>query len=95
MFRIVLVALIFVLIATLQVYLCKRESRKAGLILPSFFFIVSILAVFWMIFNLLSVNLISVLFTALAAFFALNVPTIVLMGIYMSYHGQRIEALRL
>ena len=89
---IILIAIIFVLIATLQVNLCKRESRKAGLILPALSVIASVLAVVGIIFYAMPPNLISILFTALQVFMMMNIPTVILMGIYMSYHGKRMKA---
>jgi|GEM_PF-1864638 len=89
---IILIAIIFVLIATLQVNLCKRESRKAGLILPALSIVVSILAVVGIIFNAMLPNLISILVAALQVFMMMNIPTVILMGIYMSYHGKRMKA---
>ena len=84
--------IIFVLIATLQVYLCKRESRKAGLILPALSVVVSVLAVIGIMIYAMPPNLVSILFTALQVLILMNIPTVILMGIYISYHGRRIEA---
>ena len=89
---IIIIAIIFVLIATLQVYLCKRESRKAGLILPAFSVVVSVLAVIGILTYSMPPNLVSIFFTALQVLIMMNIPTVVLMGIYISYHGRRIEA---
>ena len=89
---IIFIAIIFVLIATLQINLCKRESRKAGLILPALSFIASILAVIGIIIYSMLPNLVSVLFTALQVLIFMNIPTVILMGIYIAYHGRRIEA---
>jgi len=91
MYIIVIIAIVFVLIATLQVYLCKRESRKAGLILPAFSIVVSVLAVIGIIIYSMPLNA-SVLFTALRVLIFMNIPTVILMGIYIAYHGRRIEA---
>jgi hypothetical protein len=90
---IIIIAIIFVLIATLQVYLCKRESRKAGLILPALSVVVSVLAVIGILTYSMPPNLVSILFTALQVLILMNIPTVVLMGIYISYHGRRIEAI--
>ena len=92
MYRIGIIAIVFVLIATLQVYLCKRESRKAGLILPALSVVVSVLAVIGIIIYSMLPNLVSVLFTALQVLIFMNIPTVILMGIYIAYHGRRIEA---
>jgi hypothetical protein len=91
-YRFIFIALIFVLIATLQVYLCKRESRKAGLILPALSFGFSILAVIGIIIYSMLPNLASILFTAFQVLILMNIPTVILMGIYILYHGRRIEA---
>jgi len=89
---IIFIAIIFVLIATLQINLCKRESRKAGLILPALSVVVSVLAVIGILIYAMPPNLVSILFTALQVLILMNIPTVVLMGIYISYHGRRIEA---
>ena len=91
-YGIVVVALVFVLVATLQVHLCKSESRKAGLILPAFSVVVSVLAVIGILIYAMPPNLVSILFTALQVLILMNIPTVILMGIYISYHGRRIEA---
>ena len=93
MYRIIFIAIIFVLIATLQVYFCKRESRKAGLILPALSVVVSVLAVIGILIYAMPPNLVSILFTALQVLILMNIPTVILMGIYISYHGRRIEAI--
>ena len=93
MYRIIFIAIIFVLIATLQVNLCKRESRKAGLILPALSVIASILAVVGMVMSSYSeYNLGSIFYMALQILSFMNLPTVILMGIYMSYHGKRMKA---
>jgi len=89
MYREIAVIIVLVLIATLQVYLCKRESRRIGLILPVLSFIASVSAVIAMHFYLLPPNLISMLFLWLQVFVAMNVPTVILIGIYILYHGRR------
>ena len=91
MYRI-LIIIILVLIATLQVYLCKLESRKAGLILPALSVVVSVFAVIGILTYSMPPNLVSILFTAFQVLILMNIPTIILMGIYISYHGRRIEA---
>jgi len=89
MYREIAVIVILVLIATLQVYLCKRENRRVGLILPVLSLIASISAVIAMHFYLSPPNLISMLFLWLQVFVAMNVPTVILIGIYILYHGRR------
>ena len=89
MYRVIFLAIFFVLVATLQVYLCKRESRKAGLILPIISAIASILAAVGICIYAALPNLISLLFTALQVLIMMNVPTVILAGIYILYHGKR------
>lgn len=69
-------------VVLLQVFLSKRESRWFGLILPLIGFIYSLLAVFsvailngmtgWEVFGLIA-----------SAFFIANIPTIILLAIYL------------
>jgi len=89
MYRVILLAILFVLAATLQVYLCKRENRKIGLILPTLFAIASILAAVGICIYAAPPNLISLLFTALQVLIMMNVPTAIFAGIYILYHGRK------
>ncbi|MDR0768197.1 MAG: hypothetical protein LBE57_07240 [Methanosarcinales archaeon] len=90
MYRTIALVVLMVAIATLQVYLCKRENRRVGLILPAIFFILSILAVIGMHFYAGMPNLISVIYLAIQVFVLVNIPTAILMAIYIMYHGRRL-----
>ncbi|WNY28325.1 hypothetical protein MmiEs2_05100 [Methanimicrococcus stummii] len=89
MYKTVALIIIIVAIATLQVYLCRRENRRVGLILPAASFVVSILAVIGMHFYTAPPNLISMLYSAVQVFIMMNIPTVILAGIYVLYHGRR------
>lgn len=75
---IVLALLIFGAII-LQIFLSKKESKWLGLILPSITFLYSLIIVLG---QLMYVDTISFIFTALVVFIMANIPTIVLICIY-------------
>ncbi|MCL2863706.1 MAG: hypothetical protein FWE54_06505 [Methanimicrococcus sp.] len=89
MYNEIAVIIALVLIATLQVFLCKRENRRIGLILPIMSLIVVTLAVIGISLYSSLPNLISQLFFAIRLFVFLNIPTLILAGIYILYHGRR------
>lgn len=90
MYRAIALIIILVLLFSLQVFLCKRENRKAGLVLPALTFILSILAVIGIHLYSVPPNLVSMVFLWIQVFIAMNVPTVVLAGIYVLYHGRRL-----
>ena len=89
MYREIAVIIILILIATLQVYLCKRENKRVGLILPALSLIVSVLAVIGVSLYSSLPNLASMIYLGIQVFFAMNIPTLILTGIYILYHGRR------
>ncbi|MDV0445571.1 hypothetical protein MmiAt1_11550 [Methanimicrococcus sp. At1] len=89
MYRTIALIVILVLLFTLQVYLCKRENKRTGLILPALTFLISILAVIGIHFYSAPPNLISMIYLWLQVFIIMNVPTVILAGIYILYHGRR------
>lgn len=90
MYRIIALVVILVLLFSLQVFLCKRENRKTGLILPALTFIISILAVIGIHLYSAPPNFVSMIFLWIQVFVAMNVPTVILAGIYILYHGRRL-----
>jgi len=74
---------IFAVVIALQLFLSKKENKWLGLILPAIFFIYSILMVLniavsdkmnaWDIFSMIA-----------SAFLLTNIPTIILLGIYLA-----------
>lgn len=89
MYRAIALIIIMVAIASLQVYLCKRENKRIGLILPIISFIISILAIIGMHFYTALPNLISMIYLWIQVFVAMNIPTVILSAIYILYHGRR------
>lgn len=89
MYQAVVFIVLIVLVVMLQMYLCKRESRRAGLILPALFFLFSLLAVLGAHFYISPPNLISTVYQALQIFALMNIPTVILGAIYIMYHGRR------
>ncbi|MCL2550456.1 MAG: hypothetical protein FWE78_06010 [Methanimicrococcus sp.] len=89
MYREIAVIIILVLIATLQVYLCKRENRRVGLILPVLSLITAVSAAIGISFYSSPPNLISMIFLGIQVFVFMNIPTVILTGIYILYHGRR------
>ncbi|MBZ3934914.1 hypothetical protein [Methanimicrococcus blatticola] len=89
MYRIIALIFILILLFSLQVFLCKRENRKTGLILPALTFIISILAVIGVHLYSPPPNFVSMIYLWVQVFVAMNVPTVILAGIYILYHGRR------
>ncbi|MDR2943517.1 MAG: hypothetical protein LBU81_00240 [Methanosarcinales archaeon] len=89
MYRIAAVIVLFVLLFSLQVFLCRRENRKIGLVLPALSFLCSILAVAGVHLYSEPPNLISMIFLWIQVFVAANILTVILGGIYILYHGRR------
>ncbi len=90
MYRAIALIILLVLLFSLQVFLCRRENRKAGLVLPVLTFILSILAVIGLHLYAAPPNFISMVYLWVQVFVAMNVPTVVLAGIYVLYHGRRL-----
>lgn len=89
MYRVIVLIVIMVAIASLQVYLCKRADKRAGLFLPALSFIVSVLAVIGVHLYSAPPNLVSMLYLWIQVFIAVNVLTVILAAIYILYHGRR------
>lgn len=89
MYKTIAFIVVMVLITTLQVYLCKRENRRVGLILPVLSFLASILAVIGIHLYSPPSNLAGMLYLWLQVFAVMNLPTVIFMGIYILYHGRR------
>ena len=81
--RTIFLLLIFAIIIALQLFLSKKDNKWLGLILPAIFFIYSVLMVLnitvyddmsgWSIFGMIAYT-----------FFLCNVPTFILLGIYLA-----------
>ncbi|NLX63969.1 MAG: hypothetical protein GX022_04235 [Clostridiaceae bacterium] len=79
----IILLLILAIVIALQLFLSKKENKWLGLILPAIFFIYSLLMVFnivvsddmtaWDIFSMIG-----------SAFLLTNIPTIILLGIYLA-----------
>ena len=76
----------------LQVYASKQEKRWLGWIIPSISFIGSIGILIAMISYTVSIQLTNVLLNVLAIlmlFLVINIPTLVLLGIYIAIRDRR------
>lgn len=89
MYRAIALIVIMIAVATLQVYLCKRENKRVGLILPALSFVISILAVIGMHIYTALPNLVSIIYLGIQVFILMNIPTVILSAIYILYHGRR------
>jgi hypothetical protein len=70
----------------LQIFLSKKESKWAGLILPIISFCVSLIFAL----NVVSVGEVSTVIAAMvSAFLFVNIPTAVLLAIYAACGGKR------
>ncbi|WNY23142.1 hypothetical protein MmiHf6_04450 [Methanimicrococcus hongohii] len=88
--NVIALIVIMVAVAMLQVYLCRRENRRIGLILPILSFTISIVAAVGMALYSGLPNFISMAFLALQTFLLMSIPTAILAGIYVLYHGRRL-----
>jgi len=78
--RNIIIAIVLLIgVIGLQVFLSKKESKVAGLILPMITFAYSLLILF---------SVIGGIGEALSAFFFANLPTAVLLMIYFSCRGK-------
>lgn len=77
--RIIIALLLFVAITLLQIFLCKRESRWMGLIIPIISFGLSILWILGIPYYLSSSGL---TFKIFFVFFIANIPTAIFLSIY-------------
>jgi len=82
----IILPIVFAGLIVLQIFLAKKESKWAGLILPIIFFIVSLIFVL----NVALINEIStVIVTIVSAFLLGNIPTAVFLVIYAVCRGKR------
>ena len=94
MSRFIVLIVFLVAVTTLQTFLCRRQNRLIGLVLPVIFFVISILIIIGFISNAVSLveplNFITIAFVSLQLFILFNLPTAALIGIYIFYHGRRV-----
>lgn len=64
-------------------FLCRRQNKWLGLILPAMSFLGSILAIVWMV-EYAGEGSASVLVSSIILFFISNFPTLVMFGIYFA-----------
>ena len=73
-------------IIVLQIFLSKKESKWAGLILPIITFSISLIVVFNIVYR---GDLSTLLMTTIVNFLLFNIPTAVLLAIYAACRGKR------
>jgi hypothetical protein len=71
----------------LQIFLSKKASKWAGLILPIITFCVSVILILFNVANIGTVA--SVIIATIGAFMYGNIPTAVLLAIYAACRGKR------
>jgi hypothetical protein len=93
--RLIVLIVFLVAVTTLQTFLCRRQNRWIGFVLPVLFFALSILVIVGFIFNAINLvpeplNFITIAFVSLQLFILFNLPTAALIGIYIFYHGRKV-----
>ena len=73
MIRLLIIALIFVCVVLLQIFLSRTESKILGLVLPALCFLFSLIVPL----NMIAANSAAVLFWLIV-----NIPTIILLLVY-------------
>lgn len=85
-----LVSLLFLAgIILLQLFLSKKENKWLGLILPAITFSFSIFIILSMTLWDESLSSVQILIHFISLFFLYNIPTLILLGIYLGFRHQR------
>lgn len=83
-----IIILISICVLLLQIYLSKRESKYAGLILPAISLLYSIILILGMVFGA-DISPWQIAVSILSAFCIYNISTLILLAIYFFFQAKR------